>query len=232
MCRSKQNPDTIWVASSDGRVFQANWTVSKTSASFQTRSATAQAMAVVSKNISGKTEEVILVTESDKPHRVEVVAYLAKIQAEFESKTVLSMKKSGNGLQLLESSEDGQVLVGAINDRLFFGAPSKQNFDSLMDIEYEIYTFDIPDLVTALDLRVYPRLAMGKKSRSETGPVLDVVVGGARGSIYVYHDVLARSQALGKSGADKEMIQAQNFHWHRKAVHAVKWSRDGTYAGL
>lgn len=228
MRQSKQNPETIWVASSDGRVFQVNWTISKTPASFQTRSATAQAMAIVSKNISGKTEEIILIAESDKPSRVDVVAYSAKIQADTESKTVLSMKKPGNGLQLLESSEEGQVLVGAINDRLFFGVPSKERFESLADIEYEIYSFDTPDLITALDLRVYQRPLTGKKSR-ETGPILDVIVGGARGSLYLYHDALARSQSLGKSGSDKELIQAQHFHWHRKAVHAVKWSRDGNY---
>ena len=71
-------------------------------------------------------------------------------------------------------------------------------------------------------------MTSGKKSRQEAAPVLDIIVGGARGSIYLYHDALARSQALAKSGSDKEPIQAQNFHWHRRAVHALKWSRDGT----
>ncbi|KAJ3471347.1 hypothetical protein MRS44_001446 [Fusarium solani] len=230
MRHSKQDSNIIWVACSDGHVFQVDWTSSKTPASFQTRSRTANALVVLTKNISGKAQELVLVAESDKPGRIEVVAYSGNAKEESEPKVVLAMKKSGNGLQLLEASDDGQVLVGGFNDRLFFGVPSQPQFDNLAALEYEIYTFDVPDLVTALDLRVYPRPATGgRKARQETAPVLDIIVGGARGSIYLYRDALARSQALAKSGSDKEPIQAQNFHWHRRAVHAVKWSRDGHY---
>ncbi|KAJ4271557.1 NET1-associated nuclear protein 1 [Fusarium torreyae] len=229
MRQSKQNSDVIWVACSDGRICRVDWTTSKTPESFQTQSKTATAMTLVTKKVSGKAKEIIFMAESDKPGRIEVVAYPATTK-ESEHKVVFTMKKPGNGLQFLEASKDGQNLVGAINDRLFFGVPSQQQFDNLAALDYEIYTFDIPDLVTALDFRVYPRSATGgRKARQETAPVLDIIVGGARGSIYLYHDALARSQALAKSGSEKELIQAQNFHWHRRAVHALKWSRDGNY---
>ncbi|KAF5662319.1 small nucleolar ribonucleoprotein [Fusarium heterosporum] len=228
MRQSKQNFNVVWVATSDGRVCQVDWTTSKAPEFFHTQSKTANAMALVTKKVSGQEKEIIFVAESDKPGRIEVVAYPATI-TETEHKVVFVMKKPGNGLQLLETSEDGH-LVGAINDRLFFGIPSQQQFDNLAALDYEIYTFDIPDLVSSLDLRVSPRPATsGKKSRQETSPVLDIIVGGARGSIFFYHDALARSQALAKSGSEKEPIQAQNFHWHRRAVHALKWSRDGNY---
>lgn len=225
---SKQNPHFVWVACSDGRVFHVDWTSSKTPESFKTRSGTAKALVVLTTKISKMTEEVLLIAESDKSNRIEVVAYEGKVQSAAEPKVVMAMKKPGNGLQLLELSEDGQVLVGAINDRLFMGVPSQEQPDALAALEYEFYSFDIPDLITALDVRVYTRPATSsKKARSEPAPVVDVIVGGARGSIYLYHDVLARSLALGKPGSDKEMIQAQKYHWHRKAVHALKWSRDG-----
>ncbi|EWZ90953.1 hypothetical protein FOWG_06723 [Fusarium oxysporum f. sp. lycopersici MN25] len=228
MRQAKQNSNIVWVATSDGRVCEVDWTTSKTPEFFQTKSKTATAMALVTKKVSGKVQEIIFVAESDKPGRIEVVAYPAST-TESEHKVLFVMKKPGNGLQLLETSEDGH-LVGAINDRLFFGVPSQRQFDNLASLDYEIYTFDIPDLASALDLRVYPRpVTSGKKSRQEAAPVLDIIVGGARGSIYLYHDALARSQALAKSGSDKEPIQAQNFHWHRRAVHALKWSRDGNY---
>ncbi|KAG8674975.1 NET1-associated nuclear protein 1 [Fusarium poae] len=225
MRQSKQNSDIVWVATSDGRVCQVNWTSSKAPEFFQTQSKTANAMALVTKKVSGKDTEIIFIAESDKPGRIEVVAYPATT-TESEHKVVFVMKRPGNGLQLLETSEDGH-LVGAINDRLFFGMPSQDQFDSLAVLDYEIYTFDIPDLVSSLDLRVYPRSA--KRLQQLNAPVLDIIVGGARGMIYLYHDALARSQALAKPGSERELIQAQNYHWHRKAVHAVKWSRDGNY---
>ncbi|CZR34120.1 uncharacterized protein FPRO_01435 [Fusarium proliferatum ET1] len=228
MRQAKQNSNIVWVATSDGRICEVDWTTSKTPEFFQTQSKTAAAMALVTKKVSGRVQEIIFVAESDKPGRIEVVAYPAST-TESGHKVLFVMKKPGNGLQLLETSEDGH-LVGAINDRLFFGLPSQRQFDNLAALDYEIYTFDIPDLVSALDLRVYPRpVTSCKKSRQEAAPVLDIIVGGARGSIYLYHDALARSQALAKSGSDKELIQAQNFHWHRRAVHALKWSRDGNY---
>ncbi|KAK7430245.1 NET1-associated nuclear protein 1 [Neonectria magnoliae] len=224
---SQQNPDFVWVVCSDGRVFHVDWTSSKTPESFQTRSGTARALAVLTTKISKKTEEVLLIAESDNSGRIDVVAYVGKVQSAPESKVIMAMKKPGNGLQMLELDKQSQVLVGAVNDRLFMGVPARKQTDTLADLEYEFYSFDAPELITALDLRVYAKPATGnKKSRSK---VVDIIVGGVRGSIYLYHDVLARSQALGKSGSDKEMIQAQKYHWHRKAVHALKWSRDGHY---
>ncbi|KAH7155445.1 WD40-repeat-containing domain protein [Dactylonectria estremocensis] len=227
---SKQNPHFVWVACSDGRVFHVDWTSSKIPESFQTRSGTAKALVVLTTKISKTTEEVLLITESEKSNRMEVVAYEGKTQSTSEPKVIMTMKKAGNGLQLLELSDDDQVLVGAINDHIFVGVPLHQNPDSLAGLEFELYSFDVPDLVTALDIRVHARPATtSKKARSEPAPVVDIIVGGARGSIYLYNDVLARSLALGKSGSDKETIQAQKYHWHRKAVHALKWSRDGHY---
>ncbi|KAF7562977.1 hypothetical protein G7046_g1172 [Stylonectria norvegica] len=227
---SKQNANFVWVACSDGRVFHVDWTSSKSPECFSTKSNTAKALTVLTTKIGKATKEILLIAESDKPSRIEIVAYEGTVQTTPVSKSLLVMKKPGNGLQLLESSDDSQVLVGAFNDRLFLAAPTKKPVDTLEQLQYDFYTFDTPDLITALDLRVYARLAgTSKKSRSEPTLVVDVLVGGARGGIYLYHDALARSQAFGKSDSDKDTIQAQKFHWHRRAVHAVKWSRDGHY---
>ena len=227
---SKENRNYIWVACSDGRIFYVDWTSSKVPTSFRTRTGTARALALKTLKIGGKEKEIVFVAESDKPNRIEVVAYDGTAQPTPESKSILVMKKQGNGLQILESNDDSQVLLGAFNDRLFLGSPAKQEIESLEGLHYDFYTFDTPDLVTSLDLRVYSRPNPGsKKAKMSPSPVVDILVGGARGSIYLYHDALARSLALGKSGSEKDMIQAQKFHWHRKAVHAVKWSRDGTH---
>lgn len=190
----------------------------------------AKALALKTIKIAGKDKEIVFVVESDKSSRIEVVAYDGSVQASPESKSVLVMKKLGNGLQILESNDDTQLLVGAINDRLFLGSPAKQDVQSLEELHYDFYTFDTPDLITTLDLRVYSRPVTGsKKAKSDPTPVVDILVGGARGSIYLYQDALARSLGFGKTGSEKDVIQAQKFHWHRKAVHAVKWSRDGMF---
>jgi NET1-associated nuclear protein 1 (U3 small nucleolar RNA-associated protein 17) len=222
---SKQDPDFIWVACSDGNIYRLNWTLEKPELdNFQTASKTAKALVVVpAANAIG---EAAIVAESDKTTRIELVAYDWKPSSPSKPspKSLVSLKKPGSGLQLLESSANGQVLTGAINDRLFIAVAAADQF------QYDFYSFDTPDLITSIDMRVYKRPGIAaKKGKNELENVVDIIVGGARGGIYLYHDAVARCQAAGMSNQNGETIHAQKYHWHRKAVHSVKWSKDGMH---
>lgn len=224
---SKQDADYVWVACADGQVYHINWTQEpKSLASFQTVSKTARAMTIVPCGAKKNSKEVVIVAEADKSTRIELVAYEWNQSSAPKSKSLVFLKRPGTGLQLLESSKDGQFLVGAINDRLFLGI-SKQLPAKSDLLQYEFYSFDTPDLITTLDLRAYKRSS--KHARSETEKVVDVIVGGARGGIYLYHDAIARCQATESGKEVDNTIHAQKYHWHRKAVHSVKWSKDGNY---
>ncbi|PNP58584.1 hypothetical protein THARTR1_01600 [Trichoderma harzianum] len=228
---SIQNSEYLWVACSDGKIYYVNWTeTAETHQSFQTVTGTAHAITVTPTEVSGSKADVVVVAESAKSNWMELTAYGGDIFVSPLSKVILSTKKSGNGLHLIESSQDGLVLVGALNDSLFLGVASHKQSVGFEQLQYDFFSFDVPDIITTLDFRVYPASALNKsKGRRDSENVVDVIVGGARGAIYLYHDALSRSQSLGKSNSSKEGIQAQKFHWHRKAVHAVKWSRDGNY---
>lgn len=231
---STQDPEFVWVACSDGQIYHVNWTHSaEISPAFQTDSRTAKAMVVVPAQGQNNKEETILVVESDKPNRMEVNAYqgLTSSRPKVRFNSILALKKPGSGLQLLEASADGQVLIGAFHDRLFLGVASQSGADEPDKLQYEFFSFDTPDLITTLDLRIYKRsvsTSSARKTQVGSDTVVDIIAGGARGGIYVYHDALSRVQAEGKPQFVKDGIQVQKFHWHRKAVHSVKWSRDGT----
>ncbi|POR32737.1 U3 small nucleolar RNA-associated protein 17 [Tolypocladium paradoxum] len=232
---STRNPHFVWVACSDGQIYHVNWTHSaEILPAFQTASGTAKAMVVVPSEGQEKKEETILVIESDKPSLMEVNAYQGLVSSRPKARfnSILVLKKPGSGLQLLEASADGQVLIGAFHDRLFLGVASQSGPDELDKLRYEFFSFDTPDLITTLDLRIYTRpVSTGSSRKTQVGSdtVVDIIAGGARGSIYIYHDALSRVQAGGKQQFVKDGIQVQKFHWHRKAVHSVKWSRDGNY---
>ncbi|PHH87407.1 hypothetical protein CDD83_8912 [Cordyceps sp. RAO-2017] len=222
---SVRNANLIWVACSDGQVHHVDWTIGKeTPASFQTTSGTVKAMAIVPATDKGK-EDVVLVAESEKAGRMDIVAYQGPA---FSPQSLLVLKKPGDGLQLLEASEDGQVLVGAFQDRVLLGLASPAKADELNEVKYEFFSFDTSDLITSLDMRIHGRSNQKRQAGSDADPVVDIITGGARGGICVYRDALSRVRPAGKQQG-KDGIEVQRFHWHRKAVHSVKWSRDGHY---
>jgi NET1-associated nuclear protein 1 (U3 small nucleolar RNA-associated protein 17) len=230
---SQQTDDHVWIACSDGRIFLVNWKEpSEDLESFPTNSSTARDLSVVSLGSGRSAQEVVVVAESDKSQRLDLTAYLFRQGSAPLSRSILNLKKNGTGLQLVQSSPDGSVIVGAINDRLFIGAANKGALETFDQLRYEFFSFDTPDLITAIDVKVSNRRNLNgssSKGEPESDGVVDIIVGGARGSIYLYHDALTKIKAAGKSKSEKEIIQAQKYHWHRKAVHSVKWSRDGMY---
>lgn len=229
--QSRQNPDTVWVACSDGSIFHIDWTQSsEVKQVFRTNSGTAKALTVLPVELTKTAHEVVLVVESEKSHKLELVAYS---KSNSTPKSIFTLKKSGSGLQLVSSTQDGRVLIGALNDRLFVGVASSNGIESLDQLSYEFFSFDCPDVVTTLDLKVDRRKQSSSTARknrqSEFENTVDVLVGGARGGIYLYQDIVSRLQAQGEVKSEKDHFQAQKYHWHRKAVHAVKWSRDGEF---
>ena len=228
---SKQDPNYVWVACNDGQVYHVNWTRRSNSLDgFQTESRTASGLSVMNLNGSKTPKDTLAVMELSKPHRIDVVLYQWQPESSLLSQNIFSLKKPRDGLQLLVTSEDGQFIVGALNDVLFIGLASDQQVEKLDQARYEFFSFDTPDIPTTLDLRISPAAGYKKQSPKKSSLVsekmLDVIFGGARGGIYLYRDIIAELKALGKSPG-KGSIQAQKYHWHRKAVHALKWSRDG-----
>ncbi|KAG5973864.1 hypothetical protein E4U55_000227 [Claviceps digitariae] len=224
---STNDPQLVWVACSDGNVYCVNWTRSETAQpAFQTASGTAKALIVAPASYA-TTKEILIIAESDKPSRMDVIAYNPVDGSEAQSKSLLTLKKQGHGLQILETSDDGQVIVGAFQDQIFFGTASGSAANH-EDLRYEFFSFDSPDLITCIDLRRRQRSSGSRKAQSASDAAVDVIVGGARGSIFIYRNVIS-AVTSGKHHSVKDGLDIQKHHWHRKAVHAVKWSRDGNY---
>lgn len=231
---SKRNSDLVWVACSDGRVLVVNWRQPlENPPEFKTTTGTAKAISLVPIGPEKAAQEAVVVLEADKSHRADLTAYLLDEDSTTKSQRLLCLKKPGQGLQLLEASLDGSLLVGALNDRLFIGAATHDSRDPFNKLRYEFFSFDTPDLITSFDFKIDQKPNQVGGSRSHNGPdsegLLDIIVGGARGGIYLYHDAFSRAKATGKSKSESEALQAQKYHWHRKAVHSVKWSRDGRH---
>lgn len=134
----------------------------------------------------------------------------------------------GEIIENLKSANNGSSLAASSRNNILVGSLSTSTIPSIKELAYEFYVLDCPDEITCIDLRVGERIHLSRKSQRQTGdePVMEVVVGCARGSIYYYNDLLPQLRYLQKAGRGAS-LQPRKYHWHRKAVHAVKWSQDG-----
>ena len=179
--------------------------------------------------LGNELQDVILVMESKNPDTIEIAAYQLQTDMSINVATISTARMPVTGIPVLETKRDGSVLVAAIGGRLIVGSKTTQRLEQLQHLKYDLFLLDAPDIIASLDVQTNLRPRSTKKQRAELvdEPVVNVVVGGASGAIYRYHDILVRLKSLSAKVISKEQLVPQKHHWHRKAVHAVKWSADG-----
>lgn len=139
-----------------------------------------------------------------------------------------SLQTDSRKVSILEVANGGSVLVAAAGNTLVIGSLKLKSFASVEDLVYDFYSVDLRDEITCLGIRAAQKKSGSKKKTAHDSneSFVDVAVGGARGAIMVYSDLLSQLQGKSKKGLDLPKKQ----HWHRKAVHSVAWSTDGTFA--
>jgi NET1-associated nuclear protein 1 (U3 small nucleolar RNA-associated protein 17) len=220
---SKQSPNELWVATSDGRVFCIDWTTGA-GADAPYQLTTILDMTVDSIQVGKTTEDVLLVLEKTGISAGRVRAY--------DRNTL----KSGSGAllyncsefpHLVRSANNASVIVVAGKDSIHVGSRTDKvaSGKSAADLKYGFFAFTADDIITTIDVRCPVRPTRNQASGQQ--PV-DLAVGSARGKIFLYNDVVARSPVAGPATPRKgTAIQPVKRHWHRRAVHSVKWSHDG-----
>jgi NET1-associated nuclear protein 1 (U3 small nucleolar RNA-associated protein 17) len=173
--------------------------------------------------IGGKPEDVLFVLEKLKKVSAQIVAYNTKTLATRSGRLLHTYDESP---QSLRSVAGGRLIVAAAKEALHIGSLKGKPPASLDDLAYRFHSFDTPDIITCLDVR--PTLRTTRKGGSELQSV-DLAVGGARGAIYVYHDLLSKLPREASSSLKVGTIQPKKHHWHRRAVHSLKWSEDGEH---
>jgi NET1-associated nuclear protein 1 (U3 small nucleolar RNA-associated protein 17) len=219
---SKCDTDYIWVTCSDGRIWHINWTSGLgADTPFKTEAKKVLDVTVDAVELGGKSEDVLLVLKRLTWSSAQIVAYNTKALSTGAGKLLHTYDESP---QLLRFVAGGRLIVAAAKETLHLGLLKAKKAASLDDLTYRFHCFDVPDLVSCLDIRHTTRVT--KKGGIELQSV-DVAVGCARGGIYVYHDLLPKLPGEGSGSSKAGVIQPKKYHWHRRAVHSVKWSQDG-----
>jgi NET1-associated nuclear protein 1 (U3 small nucleolar RNA-associated protein 17) len=221
---SKCDPDYIWVACSDGRIWHINWTSGAgTDTPFTVDTKKVLDVTVDAVENGGKSEDVLLVLKRLTKSSAQIVAYNGKA---LSTKTGKLLHTYDESPQLLRSVAGGRLIVAAAKETLHIGLLKVKKPASLDDLAYRFHCFDVPDIVSCLDIR--PTIRPTKKGGFEIQS-LDLAVGCARGAIFVYNDLLSNLPGEGSGSSKASLIQPKKYHWHRRAVHSVKWSEDGKH---
>lgn len=223
---SKVSSDFVWIACSDGRVWRIDWTSgSGADRCFHTQNRTLLDLTVDSIQFAKKSRDLLITSEKKGTKSRHLVAY--DLDA-LTKKTGIILHTDRDGILCLRSANEARVIVGATKNGVVLGMlnPDKRLLGSLKDLKYQFFSFEPSDRICCLDLRLSStkkRQSDGKHHQS-----LDLVVGCVRGTILLYQDVLSSFQVGQRKTTQERRLQPRLYHWHRRAVHSVKWSRDGT----
>lgn len=148
--------------------------------------------------------------------------------AKTDVKTLLTNKQALSSVKVLEN---GRVIVATSGSQMIFGSSEEPTPSSLKDISYRWRIMECPEYIVSTDVRLRPSEEIQKwaKGGRSMATAIDIVVGGLKGSIHVYKDllrkILRRDHRAGKGSTVD--LTSRRLHWHRNAIQAVKWSADG-----
>ncbi|KAH8883881.1 WD40 repeat-like protein [Thozetella sp. PMI_491] len=222
---SKASPDLVWVACSDGRIWKINWTTGDgVDTPFTVDTKRLIDLMVDHITVKDKLTEVLFVLEKNGKKSGRIVAYDVDSLASKTGKTVHAYEDSPH---LLRTALNGRLIAATASQAVHLGylTTESRNIKTLADLEYQFVSFDVDDIITCLDIRCP---AEGRKQKTALQRPVEMAIGFARGKILLFSDVLSTLPGKEKS-ASKKPPRPRKYHWHRRAVHSLKWSQDGNY---
>ena len=153
---------------------------------------------------------------------------------ESSSTGVKTLFSNNEALTSLKTLEGGRFIVATSGAQLIIGNSSLPDPAKMQELSYTWRIVNCPEWIISVDVRISNPERQSKKSKGGTKLIesLDIALGGQKGSIHVYENLLGnlvrREQPTSKDSSGS--IKSRRLHWHRNAVLAVKWSKDGERA--
>lgn len=144
---------------------------------------------------------------------------------------VVTLLKYEEALSSFQVLEGGKIIVAASGSHIILGYCEAPEMPTLQDLSYVWRVIECPEWVASIDARHRPRPEMVADKKATDCEGVDIAIGGCKGSIYLYEDLLARliHKERFPSKATTGDIASRRLHWHRNSVLAVKWSLDGEH---
>ncbi|KAL8980430.1 MAG: hypothetical protein Q9205_004483 [Flavoplaca limonia] len=127
--------------------------------------------------------------------------------------------------------DQGRIIIATSGSVLTLGYTQTPSEKPLKGVSYTWRDIECPEWISCIDVRIVPPDQGTKRSTSGTDmdvARIDIVVGGLKGTLHVYDDLLRQLIRLEKPSkrAPTVDLSSRKQHWHRNAALSVKWSRD------
>ncbi|KAI3322715.1 WD40 repeat-like protein [Xylariaceae sp. AK1471] len=228
VCPSTTSPNLLWVASYGGSIWVIDWITGTGSEVHITLDCDRlHDMFVDSVKIGSDFQDVLYVS-ARKDQIWHVTAYEIRDLVLLQSRLIFSHTSA---IENLRVGHFGHTFAAYAERNIILGTRKNDIPSAFEDLGYDVITLDASDEITCLDIQVTARVHLNRRSQREASdvPVIDLVIGCARGAVFAYNDLLPQIRLLNNSKTRHHALQPRKYHWHRKSVHAVKWSRDGNY---
>ncbi|KAL8815143.1 MAG: hypothetical protein Q9223_005696 [Gallowayella weberi] len=185
---------------------------------------------------SNDSQDLVYAVTRKRKRPWKLRAYRLKVDGEPGSGYTggMTLRTSKEQITSFKVLEQGRLIVATSGSVLSLGYANPPIQLPLSDLSYTWRDVECPEWISCFDVRtVAPDADLKCLKGGEDSRICRtaIVVGGLKGSVHVYDDLL-RQLILTEKRSDKASnidLTSRKQHWHRNAVLAVKWSRDGNY---
>ncbi|KAI9764862.1 MAG: hypothetical protein M1840_008008 [Geoglossum simile] len=231
-------PNHIYVSTSRGRLEIWDW-VEGTKLQRWEFESEINALATISASLAeGKSDIIYMIEKKYEKWRIKLFELVKGAEPSKTGNQTKVLYECEHQISSLKVLHEGRVVVAISGKCLVVGTAKGEATGG----SYVWMEFTSPDWLTCLDARESSKevSAKAKKEKTKTSvalkssPAIDVVVGDIKGVIFIHSDLLNRlipDNEADKSTRLEHLVRgvSRRRHWHREAVHSVKWSLDGNY---
>lgn len=175
---------------------------------------------------------LIYTTDRSKGKRWMITAHRLMREENASKSDLGTLLKYEEPISSLQVFQEGKVIMATSGQKILIGSTEVPDKPALKTVSYIWREITCSEWITSIDPRIRPVDTSTKKnqpSKTTKTDAVDIVVGGLKGAMFIYEDLLGRlisKENSSKSGIEDNMTP-RKLHWHRNAVSSVKWSADG-----
>ena len=168
---------------------------------------------------------MIYTTQEDDEGSWQLWAYLLDRKGAGQQSSLLFT--NAQDISQFRSLDGGTTVCMASKDQLILGKLANGSSISFATLKYTWHIITCPEWISSLDIRTNRGNSTHTDQKHSTS--FQLAIGGLKGSIHVYDDLFNKLPRHEKRTLSVGDTISRRLHWHRNAVLAVKWSKDGNY---